>query len=129
MSRRPRSPGVLFQQGVQMRHSIRFAALAALLAAAPVRAGGLDLVPADAFGFVHVRAAELWKSDSMKDVRTVLDKAGPQAIQAFDARFLPTPSSVSEITMVALLEPGGKSPPSPVLLVTTKKAIDRDALV
>src|SRR4051812_21194823 len=42
----------------------------------------LALVPADAAGFVHVRAADLWRSDAMAEYRRVVGKAGDDALKA-----------------------------------------------
>ena len=60
----------------------------------------LDLaaVPNDAFAFAHVKLADLWKNEALKDVRDILQKAGPKALEAFDQRFTPAPSSVERIT-------------------------------
>src|SRR5437764_1375248 len=37
----------------------------------------LDLVPRNAVGFLHLRAADLWRSDLAKELRYLVDKAGP----------------------------------------------------
>ena len=62
----------------------------------------LDLVPRDAAGFVHVRAAELWKSEWLGDVRRLVDKAGPDCVQAFLKKFSPDLSTIDRMTFVML---------------------------
>src|SRR5688572_420504 len=59
----------------------------------------LAAVPNDAFAFAHVKLADLWKTDALKDVRGILENAGAKAIQAFDQRFTPAPSSVDRLTV------------------------------
>jgi hypothetical protein len=66
-----------------------------------------DLIPADAAGFVHVRAAELWKTDAMADYRKVVGKAGDDALKALDDGFVPAPSTLDRATLVAIAKPGG----------------------
>jgi len=58
----------------------------------------LAAVPNDAFAFAHVKLGDLWKNDALKDVREVLQKAGPKALEAFDKRFSPAPSTIERIT-------------------------------
>src|SRR6478736_9598720 len=58
----------------------------------------LAAVPNDAFAFAHVKLADLWKNDALKDVRDILRKAGPKALETFDQRFTPAPSTVERIT-------------------------------
>jgi hypothetical protein len=60
----------------------------------------LAAVPADALGFVHVRVADIWKSDALKEIREIVLQAGDEALAAFDKRFLPTPSSIDRLTVV-----------------------------
>jgi hypothetical protein len=87
----------------------RFLALVAGLMTATLAAGqpagpkaglpaDLAAVPNDAFAFAHVKLADVWKNDALKDVRDVLRKAGPMALEAFDRRFTPAPSTVERIT-------------------------------
>src|SRR5690349_11723311 len=48
----------------------------------PAREGlpaDLDLVPRDAAGFVHVRLTDVWQSAWVKDIRLLVDRAGPEA--------------------------------------------------
>jgi hypothetical protein len=60
----------------------------------------LQLVPADAAGFLHIRAADLWKSDALADLRQLIAMAGHAAGQAFEKRFIPPPSTVDRITLI-----------------------------
>src|SRR5580700_6881256 len=60
----------------------------------------LAAVPADALGFVHVRVADIWKSDALKEFRETVMRAGPKALIGFDKRFLPAPSSIDRLTFV-----------------------------
>jgi hypothetical protein len=72
---------------------------------ADVSLGGADelaLVPADAAAFAHVRAADMWKTDAMADVRQVLGKAGDDALKALDESFAPAPSTLDRVTVVAM---------------------------
>lgn len=66
------------------------------------RAEEVELVPADAMGFVHLRAAEMWKSEAMAEFRKVLEKAGPDAIKAFEEGFVPAPASLDRATVVVI---------------------------
>ena len=59
----------------------------------------LALVPADALVVGHVKLADLWKSDALKDVRMIFAKAGADAVTAFDKRFVPVLSTVDRLTV------------------------------
>jgi Protein of unknown function (DUF1559) len=90
---------------------------------------GSDLaaVPGNALGFVHVRVAEVWKTDAMADIRKVFDKAGAKAVGELDAQFVPAPSTIERVTMVLL--PGAK--PDDVSLTTIlafSRPFDPDAV-
>jgi len=62
----------------------------------------LALIPGDAIGFMHVRLADVWKSDAMKDMRTLVAKAGPKAFAILDADFHPAPSTIDRVTIILL---------------------------
>ncbi len=62
----------------------------------------LAAVPADALGFAHIRVADIWKSDALKELRETVMKAGDKALTGFDRRFLPSPSSIDRLTVVAI---------------------------
>jgi hypothetical protein len=84
------------------------ALLAAMIVAAPSWAADeraplppdLDAVPSDALVFVHLRIADIWKSESLKGMRESIAKAGEKALAGFDKRFLPAPSSIDRLTLV-----------------------------
>ncbi len=83
---------------------------------APPLPADLALVPADALGFVHVRLADVWKTDAMKEYRKLVEKAGPQALAALDEQFVPPPSTIDRVTAVVFpptrdrLERGQREP-------------------
>jgi len=109
-----------------------FALLILPLLALPLRAAELpaDLaaVPGNALGFVHVRVADLWKGDAMKEIRALVKKAGPDALKAFDQRFLPTPSTIDRVTGIILMPQGG-GPPGLVVVIATSKPFERDKML
>jgi hypothetical protein len=72
----------------------------------------LRLVPADAAGFVHVRLADLWKTEAMADFRKIVEKAGPDALKALDTYFAPAPSTLDRATLIVLKADGPARPPA-----------------
>src|SRR5262249_55420524 len=88
----------------------------------------LAAVPGDAAAFVHLRIAELWKGDAMREVRNLVKKAGPEALRAFDQRFLPAPSSIDRVTLVVLAPASGREPEL-VVVVATAESFDRDKML
>ncbi len=87
----------------------------------------LSLVPADALGVLHVRIAELWQGDAMKEIRTIVQKAGPKALAAFDRRFSPRISTVERMTLF-LPARGGfdlRKGPAPIIILATNAPIDQ----
>jgi prepilin-type processing-associated H-X9-DG protein len=124
-----------------MKKHILAAYLMTACLASPVKAAGgperaplppdLAAVPADALGFVHIRVAEVWKCDALKEMRETILKAGEKALQGFDQRFLPAPSSIERLTVVIL-------PPRDPLLINDQgvlailgfnRAFDADEVV
>jgi Protein of unknown function (DUF1559) len=88
----------------------------------------LAVVPNDAFAFAHVKLADLWKNDALRDARAILEKAGPKAIEAFDKRFTPTPSTVERLT-VYMPPPNfdaGRPEFDFVFLLAVNRPFDRD---
>jgi|GEM_PF-1243675 len=75
------------------------------------KASELDLVPADGLAFAHVRLADMWRTDAMSEFRKVLEKAGPDAIKAFDEGFVPAPSSADRLTVFGFKS--NEAPPPP----------------
>ena len=70
----------------------------------PAADADLALVPADAVGFVHVRAADLWKNEMFAGFRQTFEKAGPKALAALDAQFVPKVSTFDRATGFLLLD-------------------------
>jgi hypothetical protein len=97
----------------------------------------LDLVPRDALGFVHVRAADLWRSDLAREFRVLVDTAGPDAWKAFEKKSPINPAIVERVTFIfltpqTLREPFPAADPeamSALVLVTTKKPFDPFPLI
>src|SRR5262249_52627148 len=97
----------------------------------------LDLVPRSAVGFVHVRAADLWRSDWAKDIRFFVDNAGPEAWKAFVRNSPVDPATLERITLIfmtprALDDPFPRVEPeamSALVVITTNKPFDRVALI
>jgi len=88
----------------------------------------LAAVPNDAFAVAHIKLADIWKNDALKDLRAILEKAGPKAIEAFDKRFAPAPSTVERLT--AYMPPpnfmGGREEFNVVFILTVSKPFDKD---
>ncbi|OWK34457.1 hypothetical protein FRUB_10428 [Fimbriiglobus ruber] len=97
--------------------------------AVPAAAAGelpsdLALVPGDALAFAHVRVADVWKHESVKMYRQMFAKAGPKALAALDAQFVPPPSTVDRVTAIALPMEPGQNQPVIVGVVTFTVAFD-----
>lgn len=92
---------VLFRPGTQP---------VAAAAAQPALDADLALVPADAVGFVHVRAADLWKNDMFAGFRQTFERAGPKALAALDAQFVPKISTFERATGFVMLDEQSKEP-------------------
>jgi hypothetical protein len=97
----------------------------------------LDLVPRDAAGFVHIRLTDLWQSDWLKDMRLLVDRAGPEAWKMFQKKCPLDPETLERMTVI-LLTPQTLANPFPavdpeamsaVVVLTTKKPYDRLALM
>jgi hypothetical protein len=90
----------------------------------------LALIPADAAGFVHVRVADLYNSEHFRELRQLLGKAGEDALQAFNSRFVPAPKSVDRISVYFLApKPGTHDDPEGVAIISTSAPFDRAGLV
>ena len=88
----------------------------------------LAAVPGNAIGFVHIRAADLWKCDALKDFRKMIEKAGPKALQQFDDRFVPAPSTIDRITVFVLMPSDAGPEPPFVGLIACNQPFDRAKL-
>jgi prepilin-type processing-associated H-X9-DG protein len=82
----------------------------AAAAAQPALDADLALVPLDAVGFVHVRAADLWKNDALAGFRQTFEKAGPKAIAALESSFVPKVSTFERMTGFLLLDEARQQP-------------------
>lgn len=89
----------------------------------------LAFVPADGVGFVHVRLADIWKSEHFKEWRDTLLKAGDDALTAFDKRFVPAPSSIDRLTVFATRLNEGQNEPDVAIILTTTKPIQQAAFL
>jgi hypothetical protein len=74
------------------------------------KAPELELVPADGVAFGHVRLADLWRTEAFVEFRKMVDKAGADAIKAFDESFVPAPSTADRLTVFAFKSPDGSGP-------------------
>jgi Protein of unknown function (DUF1559) len=129
-----------------MRFAIRAAALAVIAsltagvvlfppgvapvaaAAQPAADADLALVPADAVGFIRVRAADLWNSDLLATYRQTFAKAGPKALAALDAQFVPKISTFDRVTAFLLLDAENKEP-VPVVVLRFSAPFDQDEVL
>ncbi len=99
-----------------------------LLTALAVPIAAQPAIPADAVGFVHVRAAEIWKHDLFKSVRDLVTAAGPKALAAFEEQMYPNPSDVVDATLVMLPSSGGPDPFEAVGLIQFRTEIDAEKI-
>lgn len=88
----------------------------------------LAAVHPDAMGFVHVRLADLWKHEALKDLRTMVAKAGPKALAALDEHFAPKPSTADRVTVVLIpTENGPRDLPARfVVVLQFREPFDKD---
>lgn len=90
----------------------------------------LAAIPGDALGYAHIRVADIWKSDALKELRETVMKAGEKALQGFDTRFVPTPSSIERLTLVVIPQDATlRREPGFVAILAVNKAIDKDNLL
>src|SRR4051794_15646554 len=115
-----------------MTHTRPFLLLAGVLAvlaaaATPARAADLPpdlaLVPTEAAGFVHVRFGDALRGEHLKELRDLIRRAGPRALETLSKRFTPDPMSLDRVTMYAFV-PGDGSPPQPVVIFRMSKPFD-----
>ena len=84
----------------------------------------LALVPADATGFVHIRLADVWKNEMFAEFRKTFEKAGPKALAALDAQFVPAPSTIDRGTAFVVLDP--QKGPQPFVVLAFSAAFNAD---
>jgi hypothetical protein len=129
-----------FPRSAALAGPVLLVALAATLALAPSRPAAaqpkpgpglptdLALVHPDALGFVHVRVAEIWHNDALKQARDLLHKAGPRALAALDEQFVPKPSTVDRVTAVVLPPGNGQDAPRVIGILRFTEAFDPAAV-
>ncbi|MSR51171.1 MAG: hypothetical protein CK551_07610 [Planctomycetaceae bacterium] len=88
----------------------------------------LKLVPGNAVLAVHMDLAKLWQSESMKDMRDLLKKAGPKALIELEKRFVPDPTTVETVTGFVMFPKNPGSPPEFAFLISLKKPVKEKAL-
>jgi hypothetical protein len=89
----------------------------------------IALIPADAAGFVHVRVADLARSEHYRELRQLLSKAGADALKSFNDRFVPTPASLDRVTVFFIAPGEGRREPEVVGIVTTSAPFRKDRLL
>lgn len=88
----------------------------------------LALVPTDAVGFIHVRAADLWKNDVLAHFRQTFERAGPKVLDALDNQFVPKISTFERASAFLLLE-GERNDPIPFLILRFSTPFNPDDVV
>ena len=85
----------------------------------------LAVVPADALLMVHVKVADIWKSEPFKDVRQMIMKAGPKAFETYTKRFPINPGLIDRVTVFAIPGPADNPNRVPPPLAVIAKSSDR----
>jgi hypothetical protein len=91
----------------------------------------IGAVPNDAIMMAHLRVAELWQTEPLRELRDMVARAGPRAFETYTKRFPISPALVERVTMFVLPGPGDRPEvvPPPLVVVALKKAIDQANLV
>ena len=101
--------------------------------AQPAESMSADLaaVPADAIMLLHVRTAELWRSEPFKEFRGLVERAGPKALQTYTKRFPISPALIDSVTMFVIPGPADKPQvvPPPLVAVSLNKAVNEAQVV
>jgi hypothetical protein len=86
----------------------------------------LAAVPADAIMLLHVRAAELWRSEPFKELRGLVERAGPKALQTYTKRFPISPALIDRATLFLIPGPADRphAVPPPIVAVSLNQAVD-----
>ncbi|MFL5328112.1 MAG: DUF1559 domain-containing protein [Gemmataceae bacterium] len=108
-----------------------FAAImtAAVFIASPAKSqdapekGALSKVPADALGFCHIKATDVWKTEMFAGVRELFQKAGSPALQAFNKRFAPSLANLDSICLY-MTAPEEEKPPVPGVVLSFTETFD-----
>ena len=111
--------------GFVFTFSISFICMSNVVAQQPE---DLKLVPGNAVLAVHMDLAKLWQSESMKDMRELLKKAGPKALIELEKRFVPDPTTVETVTGFVMFPKNPGSPPEFAFLISLKKPVEEKAL-
>lgn len=93
----------------------------------------LEPIPRQATAFVHIRAADLYQSEPLADLRNLVEKAGGEALQTFARKSPIDPSTIERLTILCLTpknmgEPFPSVDPeatSAIVIVRTTKPYDR----
>jgi Protein of unknown function (DUF1559) len=88
----------------------------------------LKLVPGNAVLAVHMDLAKLWQSESMKEMRELLKKAGPKALIELEKRFVPDPTTVETVTGFVMFPKNLGTSPDFAFLISLKKPVEEKAL-
>ncbi len=88
------------------------------------QAEDLQTIPVDAAMFFHVRAADVWKSDFLKDARELVAKAGADVLEAYAKRFTPYLGDLDRAT-VYLGAVAMDGPPNFVFVLHFNKELDK----
>jgi hypothetical protein len=91
----------------------------------------LAAVPADAIMLLHVRAAELWRSEPFKELRGLVERAGPKALQTYTKRFPISPALIDSVTLFGIPGPAERPQaiPPPLVAVSLNKAVNEAQVV
>ncbi|HEX5269997.1 MAG TPA: DUF1559 domain-containing protein [Gemmataceae bacterium] len=85
----------------------------------------LALIPGDAFAFVTIRVADLWKDEATKGLRTDLARERPDEYKAIVGSVAVEPAEIERLTFVITKTPGPNDPnPEVAVLVSTIKPYD-----
>jgi hypothetical protein len=84
------------------------------------------VVPADALMMVHIKVADIWKSEAFKDVRQMIEKAGPKAFETYTKRFPINPGLIDRVTIFAIPGPADNPNrvPPPLAVIALNKPVD-----
>lgn len=89
----------------------------------------LKLVPGNAVAAVHMDLAKLWRSESMKEMRDLLKKAGPKALTELEKRFIPDPTTVETVSGFLMFPKNpGTGAAEFAFLISLKKPVEEKAL-
>ncbi|NBY02123.1 MAG: hypothetical protein EBQ87_09120, partial [Planctomycetes bacterium] len=88
----------------------------------------LKLVPGNAVAAVHMDLGKLWQSESMKEMRDLLKKAGPKALIELEKRFIPDPTTVQTVSGFVMFPKNPGAPTEFAFLISLKNPVEEKAL-